>query len=274
MRARPRICPPGRFGAWGEAHASCRPPPFRPCGDFRRFPGAGPRAGRGDAGRALRRPGRDGPPAWPGRGGILLGAGHRFAHAPHRGPLPEAPQGHGGSLSRRLRVSRSSRQSRPRSPTRSTDRMRSRLGRPRSTSPSSGRRRRSTRAFVGAALACGDGPAVGEAVILSGYGTTGEGDWKSGGRLRSRDARGARPCLEHARLGRRPDGRVAGACSGDSGAPIWSADGATAVAIAAWAQAPHGRGCGGLTQGPRLAPLKAWIEETSAEARQGRVERR
>jgi secreted trypsin-like serine protease len=59
-----------------------------------------------------------------------------------------------------------------------------------------------------------------------------------------------------------PGGGVAGACSGDSGAPIWSADGSTAVAIAAWAQAPHGRGCGGLTQGPRLAPLRSWIEET------------
>ena len=59
-----------------------------------------------------------------------------------------------------------------------------------------------------------------------------------------------------------PAGREAGACSGDSGAPIWSADGSTAIAIVAWAQAPHGRGCGGLTQGPLLAPLKGWIEAT------------
>ena len=59
-----------------------------------------------------------------------------------------------------------------------------------------------------------------------------------------------------------PGGREAGACNGDSGAPIWSADGSTAIAIVAWAQAPHGRGCGGLTQGPLLAPLKGWIEET------------
>jgi hypothetical protein len=28
------------------------------------------------------------------------------------------------------------------------------------------------------------------------------------------------------------------------------------------AQAPHGHGCGGLTQGLLLAPLKGWIEET------------
>jgi secreted trypsin-like serine protease len=59
-----------------------------------------------------------------------------------------------------------------------------------------------------------------------------------------------------------PDGRLAGACSGDSGAPVFSADGSEAVAIATWAQAPSSRGCGGLTQGPRLAPLRGWIEET------------
>ena len=39
--------------------------------------------------------------------------------------------------------------------------------------------------FAGAALASGDGPPVGERVILSGYGAAAEGDWKSGGQLRS-----------------------------------------------------------------------------------------
>ena len=62
-------------------------------------------------------------------------------------------------------------------------------------------------------------------------------------------------------MGRRPNRREAGACNGDSGAPIWSADGSTAIAIVAWAQA-DGRGCGGLTQGPLLAPLRTWIKET------------
>ena len=116
--------------------------------------------------------------------------------------------------------------------------------------------------FVGARLATGDGPGVGDSVILTGFGSTGEGDWKSGGALRGvtlvvRDP--ASPVLVWAAG---PDGRTAGACTGDSGAPMWSADGATAVAIATWAQGPHGRGCGGLTQGPRLAPLAAWIAET------------
>jgi Trypsin len=116
--------------------------------------------------------------------------------------------------------------------------------------------------FVGATLAAGDGPAVGERVILSGYGVTRDGDWKSGGELRSVALAVRAPASPVLVWAADPDGGIAGACSGDSGAPIWSADGKTAVAIATWAQAPHGRGCGGLTQGPLIAPLKGWIEET------------
>jgi Trypsin len=116
--------------------------------------------------------------------------------------------------------------------------------------------------FVGATLASGEGPPVGEPVILAGYGVTRDGDWKSGGQLRSVTLAVRAPASTVLIWAADPDGAVAGACSGDSGAPIWSADGRTAIAIAAWAQAPHGRGCGGLTQGPLLAPLKAWIEAT------------
>ena len=117
--------------------------------------------------------------------------------------------------------------------------------------------------FAGAALASGSGPAVGERVILSGYGATREADWKSGGVLRSVTLLVREPASTVLVWAADPDGRLAGACSGDSGAPIFSADGAAAVAIAAWAQAPNGRGCGGLTQGPRLAPLRGWIAETA-----------
>ena len=123
--------------------------------------------------------------------------------------------------------------------------------------------------FVGAALASGDGPAVGEPVILSGFGSTGEGDWKSGGRLRSVTLAVREPASTVLVWAADPEGRIAGACSGDSGAPVWSADGATAVAIAAWAQAQHGRGCGGLTQGPRLAPLRGWINEAKRKLEAG-----
>src|SRR5271165_67656 len=107
---------------------------------------------------------------------------------------------------------------------------------------------RTTRAldppFVSAAIAAGEPPAIGAAAIVSGYGAARE------------------PASKVLIWAADPAGREAGACNGDSGAPIWSADGSTAIAIVAWAQAPRGHGCGGLTQGPLLAPLRGWIEET------------
>jgi Trypsin len=116
--------------------------------------------------------------------------------------------------------------------------------------------------FAGAAIADGGSPAIGSRAIVSGYGAAREGDWASGGELRSVTLAVREPTSTVLIWAADPNGRAAGACSGDSGAPIWSADGSVAIAIVAWAQAPHGRGCGGLTQGPLLAPLKGWIEET------------
>ena len=116
--------------------------------------------------------------------------------------------------------------------------------------------------FAAAAIAEGGPPAIGARAIVSGYGAAREGDWSSGGTLRSVMLAVREPASTVLVWAADPDGRAAGACSGDSGAPVWSADGSVAIAIVAWAQAPHGRGCGGLTQGPLLAPLKGWIEET------------
>jgi hypothetical protein len=116
--------------------------------------------------------------------------------------------------------------------------------------------------FAGAAIADGGPPPIGAPAIVSGYGAAREGDWSSGGELRSVTLAVREPASTVLIWVADPTGRVAGACSGDSGAPIWSADGSTAIAIVAWAQAAHGRGCGGLTQGPLLAPLRGWIEQT------------
>jgi hypothetical protein len=121
--------------------------------------------------------------------------------------------------------------------------------------------------FAAAALAAGAAPKVGAAVILSGFGVAREGDWASGGALRSVSLAVSEPASKVLIWASDPAGRDAGACNGDSGAPIWSADGATAIGIVAWAQAPHGRGCGGLTQGPLIAPLRRWIEETEGQLR-------
>jgi len=124
--------------------------------------------------------------------------------------------------------------------------------------------------FAAAAIGDGGPPAVGAPAIVSGYGAAREGDWSSGGTLRSVTLAVREPASTVLIWAADPAGREAGACSGDSGAPIWSADGSTAIAIVAWAQAPHGRGCGGLTQGPLLAPLKGWIEEVERKLENSR----
>ena len=116
--------------------------------------------------------------------------------------------------------------------------------------------------FVAAAIADGRPPPIGAPAIVSGYGAAREGDWASGGELRSVILAVREPASTVLIWAADPSGRAAGACNGDSGAPVWSADGSAAIAIVAWAQAAHGHGCGGLTQGPLLAPLKSWIEET------------
>lgn len=118
--------------------------------------------------------------------------------------------------------------------------------------------------FIPAELGATESPKVGDSVILTGYGVTRAGDWKSGGILRSVTLYVREPASSVLVWAAERDGGAGGACSGDSGAPFFSEDGTTAVAIATWAQGLHGRGCGGLTQGPRLAPLRAWIEETRA----------
>jgi len=124
--------------------------------------------------------------------------------------------------------------------------------------------------FVAAAIGGGGPPAIGASAIVSGFGAAQEGDWSSGGQLRSVTLAVREPASTVLIWAADPTGRAAGACSGDSGAPIWSADGSAAIAIVAWAQASHGRGCGGLTQGPLLAPLKTWIEATERGLSEGR----
>jgi secreted trypsin-like serine protease len=52
-----------------------------------------------------------------------------------------------------------------------------------------------------------------------------------------------------------------GACSGDSGGPILSGDGAKVLAITTWsAGSGGGKRCGAVTQGPFVAPQRGWID--------------
>ncbi len=101
---------------------------------------------------------------------------------------------------------------------------------------------------------------VGADVDIAGFGVTRPGDPRTSGQLRRARLVLRAPLSDLLLWLDSPDG--AGACTGDSGAPVfWN--GAVA-GVVAYAQAAHGRGCGGLTQAIRVAPQRAWIESAIA----------
>jgi len=121
--------------------------------------------------------------------------------------------------------------------------------------------------FTAPELASGDGPAVGEATILAGYGVAREGEPLTGGALRSARLRVRAPLSKILLWAEDADQAGAGACAGDSGGPLFSGDGETVLAIVAWTSGPRGRRCGALTQGPLIAPQRGWIDATLARWR-------
>jgi hypothetical protein len=116
--------------------------------------------------------------------------------------------------------------------------------------------------FRPAVLAEGEGPPVGDPATLVGFGLAREGEPKTGGSLRAASLRVRAPASRILLWADDPDGGGAGACSGDSGAPIFAADGETVLAIVAWTAGAAGHKCGTLTQGPLVAPLRQWIAST------------
>jgi S1-C subfamily serine protease len=114
--------------------------------------------------------------------------------------------------------------------------------------------------FSPAALDDSGAAAVGQSVRIFGYGLAREGEGTSGGVLRSALLRVRAPLSSVLLWADDPNGAGAGACSGDSGGPILSSDGAKVLAITAWSDGLGGsRRCGANTQGPLVAPNRAWI---------------
>jgi len=117
-------------------------------------------------------------------------------------------------------------------------------------------------------LAEGDSPAVGDETIVAGYGVAREDAPATGGTLRSARLKVRAP-LSRILLWAEDSANRAGACGGDSGAPMFLADGETVAAIVAWTSgAERGKRCGGLTQGPLIAPQRDWIAATLARWRE------
>jgi secreted trypsin-like serine protease len=121
-----------------------------------------------------------------------------------------------------------------------------------------------------AALAPGQTPAVGDQLVVAGYGVTTRGDGRSGGRVREANLMvTGKPgtlqirLVDPATLGERAG---LGACTGDSGAPAFvrSDEKLLLLGLVSWSTGPRGGdGCGGLTGLTPLALYRDWILATA-----------
>jgi hypothetical protein len=102
--------------------------------------------------------------------------------------------------------------------------------------------------------------AVGDPLRIVGYGVGREGEGKTGGVLRAAALRVRAPLSGTLLWAEDPEAAGAGACTGDSGGPILSGDGARVLAIVTWSAGVRGKRCGTVTQGPLVAAQRAWIE--------------
>lgn len=110
--------------------------------------------------------------------------------------------------------------------------------------------------------------AVGERFAVHGYGAAVRGDGNSAGRLREATlaATGQPGNLQLRLLDPAAGGTRAGlgACTGDSGAPVYqeTAAGLAVIGVVSWSTGPNGEdGCGGLTGVTPLELYRPWIED-------------
>jgi hypothetical protein len=111
--------------------------------------------------------------------------------------------------------------------------------------------------------------AVGDRLLVAGYGVAVRGDGRSGGSVRSATLSvTGRPSSLQLRLFD-PDAPAAGglgACTGDSGAPIFAlVEPLMVVGLVSWSTGPGlTAGCGGLTGVTPLARYREWIAQQAA----------
>ncbi|MBV9558136.1 MAG: S1 family peptidase [Pseudolabrys sp.] len=118
-------------------------------------------------------------------------------------------------------------------------------------------------AIIPAAFATADRtPQVGDHYLVTGYGLAVRHDGKTGGTLRSAElvATGKPGNLQIRLVDPDRDGKEPGlgACTGDSGAPVY--DGTALIGVVSWSTGPRLEGgCGGLTGVTPLTLYRGWI---------------
>jgi Trypsin len=108
--------------------------------------------------------------------------------------------------------------------------------------------------------------------VVAGYGLATRGDGSSGGTVRAATlVATGQPGTLQVRLfdpKSRGDAAGLGACTGDSGAPVFDTSGGrlAVIGVVSWSTGPKlSAGCGGLTGVTPLARYRAWIVETAAK---------
>ncbi len=117
-----------------------------------------------------------------------------------------------------------------------------------------------------ASLALQSAVKPGQRYTIAGFGLTREGDEQSAGQLRTGLLEAREPVSKILLWARDPAAKGLGACTGDSGGPIFAADGSVA-AITTWSTGEGKRTCGALTQGALVAPQRGWIERVLSGSR-------
>lgn len=102
---------------------------------------------------------------------------------------------------------------------------------------------------------------------VAGYGLGREGEAATSGTFRVATLAARAPLSGVLLWAEDPEGRGAGACTGDSGGPVFAGDGDAVVAVTVWSAGKEKARCGALTQAVWIEPQRAWIDGVLARWR-------